>query len=246
MRAPGVRAWGAGGRVSSGPVKILVDEGPAGMTPSPERLARLVAEAARRGDVVAVHCVGTATLAAALAAFAALAPAERRRPHRLEHLAECPPPFVPEIARLGLMVVTNPAFVYWRGDVYRDETPAARRAWLYRARTLAAAGVVLAAGSDAPIVRPDPWRTMAASRTRRTRAGRTLGAAERLGARAALALVTTGAAAALGAPALGRLAPGCAADAIVVEEDPVTSSPEALASLRPRAVVVDGRIAWEA
>jgi predicted amidohydrolase YtcJ len=245
MRAPGVRPWPAG-RVTAGPVKILVDESPAGMTPSPERIARLVSQAARRGDAVAVHCVGAATLAAALAAFAALPAALRQRAHRLEHVAECPPPLVREIARLGLTVVTNPAFVYWRGDVYRHETAPAQRAWLYRARTLGAAGVTLAAGSDAPIVPPDPWRTMAAARTRRTRAGRPLGVAERLDARAALALVTTGAAAALGVPALGRLDPGCAADAIVVAGDPLACAPDAVAHMRPRLTVLGGRIAWEA
>lgn len=246
MRVPGTPRWTAASRVQPGPVKILVDEGPEGMTPSPDRIARLVLQAARRGDVVAVHCVGVATLAATLAAFAALPASLRRRPHRLEHVAECPPPLVREIARLGLTVVTNPAFVYWRGEVYRDETPAARRAWLYRARTLAAAGVPLAAGSDAPIVPPDPWRTMSAARTRRTRAGRTLGAGERLDARAALALITTGAAAAMGAPALGRLAPGCAADAIVVDGDPIARGPDAVAAIRPLLTVVGGRVAWEA
>jgi predicted amidohydrolase YtcJ len=246
MRVPGARRWTAARHVHPGPVKILVDEGPEGMTPSPDGIARLVFESARRGDVVAVHCVGAATLAAALAAFAALPASLRHRPHRLEHVAECPPPLVREIVRLGLTVVTNPAFVYWRGEVYRDETPAARRAWLYRARTLAVAGVPLAAGSDAPIVPPDPWRTMSAARTRRTRAGRTLGAGERLDARAALALITTGAAAAVGAPALGRLAPGCAADALVVPGDPLARAPDAVAAMRPVLTVVGGRIAWEA
>jgi predicted amidohydrolase YtcJ len=71
-------------------------------------------------------------------------------------------------------VVTNPAFVYWRGDVYRRETDGAARAWLYRARSLVAAGVPVAAASDAPVVAPDPWLGMAAARTRRTRDGRTL------------------------------------------------------------------------
>ncbi|HWP66644.1 MAG TPA: amidohydrolase family protein, partial [Candidatus Limnocylindria bacterium] len=127
---------------------------------------------------------------------------------------------------------------------YRRETPAARHGWLYRARTLQDAGVPLAAGSDAPIVPPDPWRTMAAARARRTRAGQTLGVRERLGARAALALVTVAAGAALGAPALGRLAVHGPADAVVVPEDPLHLDAIALATLRPSLTVVGGRIAW--
>src|SRR5207244_4572620 len=54
------------------------------------------------------------------------------------------------------------------------------------------AGIPLAGASDAPVVPPSPWVGIAAARARRTAAGATLGAAERLGARAALRLFTTG------------------------------------------------------
>jgi len=227
-------------------VKILVEESPDGMTPDAEGLAALVRAAARAGDAVAVHCTGVATLVAAIAAFTALPARLRALPHRLEHVAECPPALIPEIARLGLTVVTNPGFVYWRGDVYRRETPSARHGWLYRARTLALAGVPLAAGSDAPVVPPDPWLVMAAARSRRTRAGRVLGARERLGARAALALVTTAAGAALAAPEIGRLVPRGPGDAIVVPEDPLRLDAADLARLRPMLTVVAGRVVWRA
>jgi predicted amidohydrolase YtcJ len=205
-----------------------------------------VRRAAQAGDAVAVHCTGVATLAAALAAFGALPARLRRLPHRLEHLGECPPALIGEIARLGLTVVTNPAFLYWRGDVYRSETPRARHGWLYRARSLVAAGIPLAAGSDAPVVPPDPWRTMAAARSRRSRTGRVLGAGERLDARTALALVTSAAGAALGDPGLGRLVVGGPADAIVVRRDPLRLDAEAVARLRPRCTLIGGRIAWRA
>jgi predicted amidohydrolase YtcJ len=244
MRPVGAARWAARGRLLPGPVKIVVEEGPDGMRPDPVELAALVARAARAGNAVAVHCVGAATLVAALAAFAALPRALRRAPHRLEHLGECPAALVREIARVGLTVVTNPAFVYWRGDVYRGETPVARRGWLYRAHTLAAAGVPLAAASDAPIAPADPWRIIAAARSRRTRSGHTLGQGERLAAHAALALVTTGAAASLGTARIGRLVPGTAGDAVVVREDPLRADPETVAATRPLFTVVAGRIAW--
>src|SRR5204863_295383 len=81
------------------------------------------------------------------------------------------------IAALGLVVVTNPAFVHWRGDAYIGETAAPARAWLYRARTLMRAGIPLAGASDAPVVPPSPWVGIAAARARQTAAGATLGAA---------------------------------------------------------------------
>jgi predicted amidohydrolase YtcJ len=244
MRPLGTRAWPATGRLRPGPVKLLVEEGPDGMRPRAATLARRIARAAVDGQV-AVHVVGAGTLVAALAAFAAL-PRRHRvgRRHRLEHVAECPPPLVSRIAALGLVVVTNPAFVHWRGDAYCQETPAAARPWLYRAASLARAGVPLAAASDAPVVTPNPWVGVAAARARRTRLGRTLGASERLGAAAALALFTRGAAFSLGADALGRLVPGAPADVVVVEPDPLAASADEVAAARVRLTLVGGRQVW--
>src|SRR4029077_12957944 len=143
----------------------------------------------------------------------------------LEHVAECPPPLVAAIAALGLVVVTNPAFIHWRGDTYRAEPPDEARAWLYRARTLLRAGIALAGASDAPVVPPSPWVGIAAARARRTASGHELAPAERLAPAAALALFTTGAAFALHADRLGRLVPGGPADLTVVEPAPLPAPP---------------------
>ncbi len=245
MRSPGAARW-RGECPYAGPVKIMVEEGPSGMDPSAAVLARRIARAARDGPV-AVHCLGATTLVAALAAFAALPRALRARgPHRLEHVAECPPPLVSRIAALGLTVVTNPAFVRVRGDVYRAETDPAAWSWLYRARSLVAAGVPVAAGSDAPIGPLSPWVALAAARTRRTASGAVLGARERLGAEAALVLFTRGAADSLGARALGRLRAGGPADLVVVEPDPLRASPDELADARVRLTMIGGEVVWAA
>ena len=246
MRPPGARAWPRTTRLRPGPVKVMVEEGPAGLRPTPAGLARRIALAAT-GGAVAVHCLSASTLVAALDGFAAL---RRRRgaraPHRLEHVAECPPPLVQRIAGLGLSVVTNPAFVRVRGDVYRGETHAGAWAWLYRARSLASAGVPLAAGSDAPIGPASPWVGMAAARSRRTPSGVVLGPRERLAAGAALALVTRGAAAALGARELGRLRAGGPADLVVVEPDPLRAPPDEVAAARVRLTMIAGEVVWHA
>ena len=247
MRPVRGRPWRGAGRLLPGPVKIMVEDGPDGLRPDAAALARWVAAAAAAGAQVAVHCVSAATLVAALAAFARLPRALRAgRRHRLEHVAECPPPLVARIAALGLVVVTNPAFVHWRGDAYRGETEGAARAWLHRARSLAAAGVPLAGASDAPVVPPSPWMGIAAARTRRTAAGRPLAPGERLGAAAALGLFTRGAAFALHADALGWLRPGGPADLVVVAPDPLRAPPDEVAATEVRLTLVDGVRAWPA
>jgi predicted amidohydrolase YtcJ len=245
MRPTAGRRWPAHDRLAAGPVKILVDEGPYGMRPSASAMARRIAEAAARGAQVAVHCVGGATLVAALAAFAALPRALRAgRRHRLEHLAECAPPLIGRVARLGLTVVTNPSFVALRGDVYRRETPRDAWPWLYRARSLLAAGVVVAAGSDAPVSAVSPWLGIAAARRRRTPSGAVLGPAERLDAASALALYTRAAAHALHADGAGRLAVGGPADLIVVSSDPLRVAADEVADTTVRLTMVGGEVVF--
>jgi predicted amidohydrolase YtcJ len=245
MRRPGARPSPAAGRLLPGPVKILVEDG--GLRPRFATLARRIATAAAAGAQVAVHCVDAGTLVAALAAFGTLPRAARAaRRHRLEHVAECPPALVSGIAALGLTVVTNPAFVHWRGDAYLGETAGRARGWLYRARSLSAAGIPLAGASDAPVVPASPWVGIAAARSRCTAGGAVLGPAERLDAAAALRLFTTGAAFALRADRLGRLVAGGPADLALVEPDPLRASPDEVAGARVRLVLVEGDRAWPA
>ena len=247
MRPPGSRPWRPVGRLFPGAVKVMVEEDPRGLRPRPATLARRIAIAAAAGAQVAVHCVGAGTLVAALAAFAALPRTERAgRRHRLEHVAECPPPLIRHIAALGLTVVTNPAFVHWRGDAYVAEAADVPRAWLYRMRSLERAGIRVAGASDAPVVPASPWVGIAAARSRRTAGGMLLGPAERIGPAAALRLFTTGAAFALGADRLGRLVPGGPADLVVMEPDPLRASPDELADARVRLVLAAGERAWPA
>ena len=247
MRPWTAPAWRARGRLSPGPVKIMVEETPTGLVPSAVEMARRIRFAAARGAQVAVHCVGAPTLVAVLEAFAAVPRHHRRgRRHRLEHLADCPPPLVARIAALELMVVTNPAFVYWRGDVYRTETEGAARAWLYRARSLVAAGVSVAGASDAPVVAASPWVGIAAARMRRTRDGHVLGARERVDAVRALGFFTTAAAQALHADRLGVLAPGAPADLIVVTPDPLRAPAAAVRETTVRLTMIDGSVVWQA
>ena len=246
MRPVGTRAWAPIGRLFPGATKIMVEETGGGLRPSAALLARRIRRAATGGQV-AVHCVGAATLVAALAGFAGVPAAERRvRRHRLEHVGECPPVLVGSIAALGLTVVTNPAFVRCRGDVYLGETTPAAHGWLYRAASLARAGIALAGASDAPVVSPSPWIGIAAARSRRTAGGVVLGPRERLGAAAALALFTTGAARALRTDVVGRLVPGRPADLVVVAPDPLRAPADEVAATDVRLTLVAGERAWPA
>ncbi len=170
------------GAFAVGPVKVLLDDH--ALIDLDDFTAR-IASARRQGRRVAVHCVTAGELALTLAAFEA---AGARPGDRIEHGGVIPAAAIGQIRRLGLTVVTQPAFVAERGDRYLAEVEPAEQADLYRCASLKAAGVPVAGSSDAPYASPDPWAAMAAAIHRRTAAGVTLGGPERIDAAEALAL----------------------------------------------------------
>ncbi|WP_422743002.1 amidohydrolase family protein [Mycobacterium sp. WMMD1722] len=138
------------------------------------------------GEVpVALHCVTGAQLVVAIAALRAAGMHDR---DRIEHAAVVPADCVPDLAELGVTVVTQPNFVAERGDRYLVEVPADEHDELWRVATLVDAGVRVALSTDTPFGRGDPWAAMRAAVSRRTPDGVVLGPHERVDAPTALAL----------------------------------------------------------
>jgi len=167
--------------------KILLDDA---RLPELGALETWIAAAHAEARGVAVHCVTRGELFLALAAFETVG---ARAGDRIEHAAVAPPEALEQLRALGLVVVTQPHFIRERGDAYLREVDASDRPWLYRGRAFRAAGIPLAAGSDAPFGDPDPWTAMAAAVDRRSRAGACLGPAEALSPEDALGLFQRGA-----------------------------------------------------
>jgi len=169
-------------RVSVGPVKVLLDDD---TLPGVGELASWIGAAHAEGRPAAVHCVTRVQLVAALTAFD---DAGARRGDRIEHGSLVARPLIGALGRLGLTVVTQPNFVAERGDRYRVDVDPEDLPDLYRCRSLIDAGVAVAAGTDAPFGRADPWAAMRAAAERRTADGEPLGPGERVTPRRALDL----------------------------------------------------------
>jgi predicted amidohydrolase YtcJ len=99
-----------------------------------------------------------------------------------------PPGYAERLACLGIAVVTQPGFIWQRGDQYALHVPAPERAWLYPCASLLRAGVPVAASSDAPFGPTNPWLAIATAVSRRTSSESVLGAAERVSPARALRL----------------------------------------------------------
>ncbi len=138
-----------------------------------------------QGRCVAVHCTTETELVFALAT---LAEAGAVRGDRIEHAGIAPDHLIAEMVRIGLWAVSQPHFISERGDQYAHDVEPRDWPSLYRLRAFIDAAVPLAAGSDAPFGNADPWASMAAAASRRTRQGLVLGPDEALTPDEALAL----------------------------------------------------------
>ena len=147
-------------------------------------LCALIAESHRRNRIVAIHCVTEAELVFALTA---LRDAQVMPGDRIEHASVTPPALLEQLKESGLTVVTQPGFVFERGDAYLRDLPVHEHDWLYRASTFVAAGVPLAFATDTPFGAADPWQAMHAATTRQTAKGHLLGEQERVTPEFALA-----------------------------------------------------------
>lgn len=235
MTPPGLTAP-AVDRFTVGPTKILLDDH---ALPTFAALTDRIRTAHAAGKAVAVHCVTQVQLALTMAAMDEVG---TRPGDRIEHGAIIPAESWEWLRENEITVVTQPHFAVERAAQYAREVPAADLPDLWRLGSLRAAGVALAAGTDAPFGGADPWSVIRAAvgDTGTTPGDR---AAESVGLAAAVALFC-GAAEQPARPRI--LKPGAVADLTLLavppgEEVTTTPSDELVA-----ATVVDGVMTYRA
>jgi len=212
-------------------------------------LRRTVAEVHRRGWQVELHAIGTAAVRQALDAYEALGAGEAaRRRHRIEHIETIDPDDLARFAELGVVASMQPLHAIPVADAadtwqQRLAPDVASSGW--RMASLAAAGAVLAFGSDWPVVPFDPFPALHSAVSRQSVDGWPADGwlpAERLTVVQALAAYTSGSTFAEHADSeRGSLGPGMLADVVVLDHDLLTEGPSAILGTRVVATIVDGR-----
>jgi predicted amidohydrolase YtcJ len=180
----------------------------------------------------------------ALDAAARAADVASLRP-RVEHLQLVLPRHLPRLARLGAVASMQPAQVVsdgpWLAARLGAGTDRLRGAFAWR--TLAAAGVPLAFGSDFPVEDADPRAGLAAAETRAAPGGPPFQRAERLSREEAIAAFTRGAAyAAFVERRRGMVREGMDADLTLFGADVAACPAEGLRELAVTHTVVGGRV----
>ncbi len=219
----------------------------------PEELSELTRRAADGGFATQIHGIGDAAVRAALDAFEPSAPRSLPLRARIEHCQIVDPGDLARFGRLGIVASVQPVHL-------RSDADLARRTWGARAerssyawRSLLDAGALLAFGTDAPVEPVDPWPGIALAIERRwpdwpLAAGR-FGPAESLTLDQALRAACLGPALAEGSLDRGRLVAGQRADLVVIPAASIAAPIEAggpLATTRPRLVMIEGTVAFEA
>ncbi|MEW6143297.1 MAG: amidohydrolase [Chloroflexota bacterium] len=241
-------AFGTMGMVRLAGVKIVVDETTGEVFPASDDLEGALMSAHMAGFQTVLHAVEGRPLEAAVNALTMIlskAPKVDHR-HRIEHCSLCPPEIRRHLKELGLVVVSQPAFIYQNGERYLQTVASREIPCLYPFGALVGDGVVVAAGSDSPTGAVNPLIGICAAVTRKTENGEVVGAEQKLEPEMALALYTRDAAyATFGEGSFGTLTPGKRADMVVLSDDPLSCPHDALGNIRIEITLVDGRVVYE-
>lgn len=206
----------------------------------PGEFARLVRAVHRAGWQVAMHAIGDRAIEVALDCMESAMgrDAGRFRP-RIEHCGILRPDLIERIRRMGVVVVTQPHFIYQLGDGFRSALGEERLRLTYPLATLR--GIPVAFSSDRPVIPGAPLLGVESAVVERTASGAPYVPGEALTVEEALRCYTLGGAFAAFAEAeIGTLEVGKRADMVALEEDPLTVEPERLGRLRVVATFIDG------
>lgn len=218
---------------------------------APEEVAALAAHAAVVGVTTQIHAIGDRSCRVSLDALEPTAGRTALMP-RLEHVQLLHPDDRPRFARSGIAASIQPVHV-------RADARIALALWGDRAatrgypmRSLLEAGAVVAFGTDAPVEPIDPWPGLSMAVTRIDGSWPEgippFGPQERVTIEQALRAACVAPAVTAAEDDRGRLVPGQRADLVILPAEALTNPVEpggALATARPRLVMIDGEIAFE-
>ncbi len=234
----GYGATANGGALVLGNAKIMLTASTGQLRPDPAQLAEMVVYAHELGFPVAIHSVERDAVVAAALAIGDAPPVKAgygsRVRDRIEHCAECPPDVLELVAQSGAMAVPNPGFLHYDGERYLSTVATDLLPHLYPVGALVARRIPTALGSDAPVIEPNPWASMAAALSRQSAGGADIGGMKAPSAAEALVLHS----------GQRRITPGMPADLAVVQPDPLMISSADLPNVRSAATIVAGRLVW--
>jgi predicted amidohydrolase YtcJ len=229
-------------------LKIILHETTGRLYPTQEELNEMVLDIHRSGFRVVLHAIEENTIAAACNAIKSAlqkVPKPDHR-HRIEHCSVCTPSLAKRLSSLGIMVVTQPSFIYYNGERYLKTVPKLDLGHLYPIATLMKNGVIVAGSSDCPVVPANPLVGIYSAVSRTTESGELVLPEERIAVPEALRMYTEYAAKATFEERLkGSITSGKLADLVVLSGDPTKLRPNEIKDIEVEMTILDGEVVWD-
>jgi predicted amidohydrolase YtcJ len=213
----------------------------------PETLKEMTRMGHEVGFQIAIHAIGDRAIDIAMDAYE-YAQKTSPRPDPRHQIIHCYFPSdeaLQKIAELGVMVNTQPSFLYWLGDSFIEALGEERAARCMPLRTMLDRGIPVGNSTDAPVTPPLPTIVLYACVARRTIKGESMGSDEAITPLQALRTYTAVAARhAFMEDKIGSLEPGKYADIAVWNENPLKVEVELIKDLKIEMTLVGGIIRY--
>jgi len=232
-----------------GGVKIIIHETTGQLHPSQEELNEMVLRIHEAGMQVILHAVEKETIEAGCNAieFALKRSPRQDHRHRIEHCSVCTPSLAKRIASLGMIVVTQPSFIYYNGERYLRTVADSELMHLYPIATLIKSGVRVVGSSDFPVVPPNPLKGIYSSISRLAKNGEAISPVEeRITLTEALRMYTDEAARTTFEEMIkGSVTPNKVADLVVLNGDLSSLPLDEIKDIEVEMTILNGEIVWE-
>ncbi len=202
------------------------------------------------GMMVGVHCAGGKAMDIVLKAFEEtdkVRPIKGRR-FALIHAYQPSEEDFETCRRLGVVVASQPSFLYYLGDSYHENVGDDRSKWLKPHRAWIDNGILVAAGTDSPVTPYPPFPSLWASIARRTEVKNTqMGTKQCITREEAIRLYTiNGAFHTFEDDMKGSIEPGKLADMIVIDRDILTCPVDDIKDAKVLRTFLGGKTVYKA
>ena len=258
------------GRLRLGGYKIFLDGSPQGRTAwllepylggdgretgyprhDDETVTAFVLRALEEGAQLLAHCNGDAAAEQLIRCCQAAQdragrPVAAIRPVMI-HAQLVRPEQLSRMKALGIVPSFFAAHLWYWGDIHVENLGPERAGRISPLASAAMRGLPFTLHQDAPVIAPDMLESLWCAACRRTRRGALLGPEQRISAYGALKAVTRHAAwQYFQEDRRGSLAPGKAADLVILDRDPTAVPPEVLRELQVRETILAGETVYRA
>ncbi|MFC1802343.1 amidohydrolase [Thermoproteota archaeon] len=215
-----------------------------------ENLQKLVDAANRRGMLCGIHCAGGKAMDIALNAYKEtnkIKPIKGRRFY-LIHAYQPSEENFEECREMGIIVASQPSFLYYLGDSYLENIGHERSKWLKPHRAWIDEGIIVGGGTDSPVTPYLPFPSIWASIARRTEVkGSQMGTEQKITREEAIRMYTINSAyLAFEENIKGSLEPGKLADMIVLDRDILTCIEDDIKDIKVLTTYLCGQVVYEA